>query len=96
MTAGRPLPKVGDRVVMRWQPENPNNWWRPGIVRAVIDDEVIIVRRETRRGLTYEPITAQQWRIYDPARTDFGGEGGLHLIKRRRRPGVVLRTRKQA
>jgi hypothetical protein len=79
----RELPEVGDRIVMRWpHPDNPNNWIAPGVVRAVVDREAIVIRRRTRKGMAYELITALQWRMYAPERN---GGGGLHLVKKRRR-----------
>ena len=79
----RELPEVGDRIVMRWpHPQNRNNWIAPGVVRAVVDREAIVVRRRTRRGMAYELITALEWRMWAPERNQ---GGGLHLIKRRHR-----------
>lgn len=41
----KPLPAVGDRVTQDYGPTNPNTWPCAGVVRAVIDDECIVVKR---------------------------------------------------
>lgn len=74
----RPLPKVGDTIVLRLQPDNPFNWPHPGTVCAVVDDKVFVVRRRDERGATtYELIDAVRWGVFTP---DRHATGGLFLI----------------
>jgi hypothetical protein len=69
----RPLPQVGDRIVLRYQADNPNNWPEPGVVRAVVDDEAIVVRRTSPRyGAVYELIDAIRWHVFMPDKHGHG------------------------
>jgi hypothetical protein len=61
----RPFPQVGDRVREFWGPRNPNNWACAGEVRAVLDDEVIVVRRWNpyKRFHRWVIISQYEWTI---------------------------------
>ena len=74
------MPKVGDRVVLRYPEPNINNWACAGVVRAIVDDCVIVVRRwlPRRRYHVYELIDQCRWDIFDPDRPD--ATGGLLLL----------------
>ncbi len=59
----RPMPLTGDQVRKRFDEGNPNNWKHWGVVCAVVDDEVIVVRRwiPHRRGHYYQLIDSIEW-----------------------------------
>jgi hypothetical protein len=66
MNGWREFPPVGSRVRVDFGPGNPNTWRYAGEVRAIIDDEIMVVRRwvPKRRGYKYECVDCIWWHTW--------------------------------
>jgi hypothetical protein len=62
----RDFPPVGARVSIDYGPENHATWPCSGEVRAIVDDEIMVVRRwvPSRKAYTHECFTVIQWHVW--------------------------------
>lgn len=59
----RPLPRRGDKIRLDYGPDNPSTWRKWGVVRAIVDDDAIVVLRwfPKRREHCWLVITRFEW-----------------------------------
>ena len=59
----RPLPNVGDHVRRYFGPKNPNTWKRWGVVRGIVDEQIVVRVLSSREGFgaVYILIDPDSW-----------------------------------
>ena len=66
MQPWRPFPEVGDRVRLDYGPDNHSTWPCAGEVRAIVDDEIMVVKRwiPGSKAHRWETFTRVQWHVW--------------------------------